>query len=111
MVKFILQTVILISLGIILYLAARTLPRISEEDTSAASTPQPHRFTIHLEKIDEWLKFFLEKFLRRMRVLIMKIDNIVSGWLNRFKKEPQKEAGFGGEDKKENGGSDAVNQI
>jgi len=102
MVKFILEIIIFLSLGFILYLAAKTLPRISESDTDLSSA-RSRWFTLYLEKIDEWLEFFLEKILRRVRVLIMKLDNVITKQLNRFKKEPQKEVAFGGEEKKENG--------
>lgn len=99
MLKFILDIIVVISLGAILYLFARTLPRISEvADDTLASRIRTHRLSMYVEKVDEWLKVFFEKFLRRAKVWILKLDNTVSDRLNRFKKGP-KELQFTEEEK------------
>lgn len=92
MASFILEIVMVVSLGIVLYLFARALPRvddvfISPQDAKLKTNPM----SVYLEKIDGWLKIFLEKLLRRIKVLLLKLDNIVSEKLNKFKKEQQKE--------------------
>ena len=91
MTKFIIQLVMMLSLGSILYIIARALPRISDDDLKNKKTNHPHWFISYLEKADEWLKAFSEKFLRRARVWILKLDNFVARKLSMFKKETPKE--------------------
>jgi len=90
MFKFILDIVVVISLGVVLYLLARTLPRISEvADDTLESRIRTHRLSMYVERMDEWVKAFFEKFLRRAKVWILKLDNTVSERLNRSKKGPK----------------------
>lgn len=81
----------MISLGTVIYLVARAVPRI--EDDVPAST-----INGGLSKIDRWLNalrperfdailnVFLEKFLRKVRLILMRIDNTVNGYLSKIKK-------------------------
>ena len=92
MLKFILNNLIMFSLGAILYLVAKTLPKIKDDALNVLSAPKPHWTTIYLEKFDEWFKVYLEKFLRRIRVWLLKLDNYVSQKLGGFKKESPKDA-------------------
>lgn len=88
MYNFILQIFIMVSLGTIIFLMARTLPRISE--TEPANLPKRKiDWLSHfpLEKIDALLNSFLEKTLRKIKLILMKLDNTVSKQLNKFKKE------------------------
>lgn len=90
MFKFALDIVVVLSLGVILYLFARALPRISEiADDTRDEKIRTHHLSMYAERVDEWLKVFFEKFLRRAKVWIMKLDNTVSERLNRFKKGPK----------------------
>ena len=73
---------------------SRALPRINDEEVKRSGNREPHWFTLVLEKIDVWLKAVSEKFLRRARVWILKLDNFVSQKLKHFKKETPKETGF-----------------
>jgi len=91
---FILQVIIMLSLGALLYLFGRALPRISEEDIRPQTALAPHRFMNFVEKADEWFKSVFENFLRRLRVIILKLDNMITKKINSFKKEPTKEVGF-----------------
>ena len=105
--KFILQMLIMLSLGAIVYLMARALPRISETDTSAPAGPiVPHWFMTYIEKFDEWLLFVLEKILRKFRLLILKVDNVITQKLHRFKKETPKETALPDGILKEGNGAD-----
>src|SRR5579872_5403836 len=89
MVRFIIQTLIMALLAFIMYLMARTLPRISDESDNS---PDNHsRAMVYIEKMDEFLKVFLEKTLRQIRVWILRLDNLISQKLNRFRKESPKE--------------------
>lgn len=92
MTSFILEIIMVASLGVVLYLFARALPRVDDVLVSPGDKKlRTHWLTVYLEKADEWLKVVFEKFLRRVKVLLLKLDNIVSKRLNKFKKEPQKE--------------------
>lgn len=95
MFKFILQIAIMLSLGAVIYLIARATPRINDEElrVKAAGVREP-RFMNFLEKIDARFKIYSEKFLRRVRVWILKLDNSVAQKLHRFKKEASKENAF-----------------
>ncbi|MBI5733073.1 hypothetical protein HY967_03905, partial [Candidatus Jorgensenbacteria bacterium] len=90
MFKFLVQMIMTISAGAIVYVFAKALPRINDDESSLRST-SPHPVMVYIERLDEWLLSFIEKWLRRLRVVIMKFDNAVSKKLNRFKKEPVKD--------------------
>lgn len=79
------------TLGVILYLMARALPRVNDVDTAPIKEPRLHWLTPVLEKADEKLKLFLERLFRRLKVIILKLDNFVSVKLNKFRKEEPKE--------------------
>ncbi len=88
MFQFIVTNILMVSLGTVLYLAVRTLPRIEE-----AASPEKRGFlerwvTSEMpEKIDVILNSFLLKFLRRMRVAVMKLDNTLTGQLKKIQPE------------------------
>lgn len=102
MFKFILQILIMLSLGAVLYLIARAVPRVSDEEIKKNHATIPsHGFMTFLEKIDDKLKLILEKLLRRTRIWILKFDNFIVEKLKKFKKEASKETAFPVEEKKE----------
>lgn len=87
MYNFILQIFVMISLGTIVFLVARTLPRISEMETANVSEKKANRWSsFPFEKIDIAVNAFLEKLLRKIKLILMKTDNMVSRHLNKFKK-------------------------
>lgn len=87
MYNFILQIFIMVSLGTIVFLVARTLPRITETETVNPPKRKINWFSsFPFEKIDEAINAFMEKFLRRIKLILMKMDNTVSKHLNKFKK-------------------------
>lgn len=92
--KFVLEIIIFISLGGVLYLLVRALPRVDDQVFNQPTEIKTHWFSIYLEKIDRWLKALLERWLRRLRVIILKFDNTVSRKLNTFKKEEPKTNGL-----------------
>ncbi|MFA6354519.1 MAG: hypothetical protein WCX12_02430 [Candidatus Paceibacterota bacterium] len=92
MLQFILSVLLLGSIGVILYLVARSLPRIEEGEVRrdelgfwgklvASEIP---------EKADQLFNSFLVKFLRKLKVFLLKIDNMIS---RRLKKIKHKNAG------------------
>lgn len=88
MYDFLLQTSFFVSLGIVIYLLARAVPRVHE---SGDVVHAPGRFDrllskLPLQKIDARLNVFLEKFLRRAKVILMKFDNSINYHLGRLRK-------------------------
>ncbi|MBI2591435.1 MAG: hypothetical protein HYW34_02040 [Candidatus Brennerbacteria bacterium] len=81
MYDLILQLAVFFSLGAIIYLVSRALPRINDVEIEV-KTPLA-RFDsflakLPLEKLDAIFGSFLEKALRRFRVGVLRLDN----WLN-----------------------------
>ena len=69
----------------VLFLFARALPRIDDTNTVAPRIPQvPHWIIGYIERCDEFLLSAFEKFLRRLRVMLLKVDNAVSEKLKQF---------------------------
>lgn len=85
MTDFILQLAVFLSLGAIVYILARAIPRIEEEERT--QNLFFGRLAAHLpvHKFDAALASFLEKNLRKMRVVLLKVDNGVSNFLGKIK--------------------------
>lgn len=86
MVAFILQILIMLSLGAMLYVVGKTLPRIDD------TVPKELVFTEHwvlqkIERVDKRIKTSSEKFLRRLGVLLLKWENKVNKKVTRLKEE------------------------
>lgn len=87
MYNFILQIFIMVSLGLVIFLVARTLPRIGE--TEALQNPKAKAnwlSSFPFEKVDVVVNASTEKMLRKIKLILMKMDNTVSKQLNKFKK-------------------------
>ena len=88
MLTFIVEMVMIVSFAAVLYVVIRVLPRVEETEVEGVV---PHhvvaKLTDYFERFDAWFAFVFEKFLRRVRVLILKLDIVVSRKLSRFKKE------------------------
>lgn len=97
MYNFILQIFIMVSLGTIIFLVARTLPRITETETVNIENKKRISWLSNfpLEKIDALINSFLEKTLRKIKLILMKLDNFVSRQLNKFKKDNNGSSGNG----------------
>lgn len=94
LLKYILHIVITGSLGVIIYLFARALPRVGDADAMPRETLKTHWLMAYVEKLDERFLSFVEKLLRRSRVVILKLDNTLTRKLHSFKKETPKESAF-----------------
>ncbi|MDI6820622.1 MAG: hypothetical protein QMD65_00380 [Patescibacteria group bacterium] len=103
MFKFVLQIIMMLSLGVIVYIFARATPRVNDLEAPSPSVLKTHWLMEYLEKADEWLLTFLEKLLRRLRVFILRLDNNLTKKLHRFKKDAAKENVFASEQVKVNG--------
>lgn len=108
MYDFILQTIIMLSLTVMIYLVARAVPRVSEAATPANKKDYVGKFfkKIPFDKIDTFLNSLTAKFLRKSKIIVLKLDNLISGSLNKIKttngngKENSKPTFFSNEQKK-----------
>lgn len=88
MYNFILQITAVLSLGAVIYILARAVERASE--TSQADR-ESNRFDklvakLPLAKVDAALNSFFGKFLRKSKVVVMKVDNLLNEYINKLKK-------------------------
>lgn len=88
MYQFIFQTLFMVSLGAIVYIIARAIPRVGEEEQSAERAVGESRVAVPvaLERIDRILGETLEKTLRRVKVLILKTEGVISRSLEKKRK-------------------------
>jgi hypothetical protein len=86
MANFILQILVFSSLGLIIYLLARAVPRVSDAAAPAKSVNFFEKLMAKLPmaKIDESINSFLAKFLRKSKVVIMKVDNFINHRLGKL---------------------------
>lgn len=90
MYNFILQVIMILSLGAVVFIATRALPRLT--DVTGDKPRRANLFDraiirrIPLDKLDTRAHFFMEKFLRKVKLLIMKTDNYVDDRIVRLKK-------------------------
>jgi hypothetical protein len=97
MLEFILINILFISLGGILYIIAKTLPRIDENgDQIIEKKSNLEKFIISdlPHKFDKNLNFYTGKFFRKLKILILRLDNYLTHKL--------KNMNLNGEDKKIN---------
>ncbi len=92
MFRFIIQTLIMAALAFMVYLMAEALPRISDEEVDAIKIKRSTRLMGYIEKVDNVLKSFLEKFLRKSKVWLLQLNNFIEKKLSKFKKDPAKTA-------------------
>ena len=84
MYELLLQLVLMLSLAVIVYLMAVAIPRVEEtkvKNNNNGSTKLP------LEQLDDFLNSVKDKLLRRLKVFVMKMDNLISRQLNNKKEE------------------------
>ena len=86
MFQFVVTNILMVSLGIVLYLVARALPRVDESIPTHG--PLGRWVTSEIpERVDLALNSFLGKFLRRMKLFLLKIDNILTERIKKIKTE------------------------
>jgi len=89
MYNFILQIIIMFSLGVMIYLIARASPRIGDIEVADESYHNKLDRIISrlpLDEIDVVISTAVEKFLRKSRLFLMKWDNTLSNHLKKIKK-------------------------
>lgn len=97
MYDFLLQLFFISSLAVIVYLMARALPRVANGETPRAFYDQLERWLekLPVHKLDEKLNNYFFKFLKKTRVIVMKMDNRIVHSLNRIKKNGENGNGNG----------------
>ena len=87
MAEFILQLVLVVAGGVLLYLVARTLPRLDETDPTPGPRHMLPEWVMHyLERADEKFIGFFERLVRTLRVSLMKFDNVLSERVRKMKR-------------------------
>jgi len=79
----------MVSLGVIVYMLALAVPRVSKPEESSLETNTTGKIKLGaahaLDKVDGKLKVIKDKTLRRLKVSIMRVDNFISKQLNNEK--------------------------
>lgn len=104
--QFIFTIVLMICLGTVLYLTVQALPRIEEAPSEEKGLLERWAYSEMPEKIDAALNGFLVKFLRKIKVLVLKLDNALAKHLQKMKPEENKRPnidfkGISGQNKEE----------
>lgn len=94
MYNAILQIIFFTSLGVMIYILARGAMR-AEENAPTAVPAKPNYFDtlikkLPLKKIDEFINAVLEKILRKMKIVVMKADNLLNRYISKVKKTGEK---------------------
>jgi hypothetical protein len=86
MLEFFLINIILIFFSGILYIIARSLPRINEENISNSKKNFLDRFIISdfPNKIDSLINFYIVKFFRKFKILLLRFDNYITEKLKKM---------------------------
>lgn len=84
MFQFIFSTILMLSIGSILYLAARALPRVEEEPRGKQNLLDRWAASELPEKIDATFNAYLVKFLRKTKVVLLKVDNSLTDRLKKI---------------------------
>lgn len=90
MANFALQIILVLSLGLIIFLFARAIPRVNGDDAHSPTDALEKKLerwiaALPLHKIDRGINLFLEKMLRKLRVMILKVDNVTHSFLAKVK--------------------------
>lgn len=88
--EFIFTIILMVCLGTVLYLTVQALPRIEEVPTDGKGFFERWAHSETPEKIDAAFNNFLLKFLRKVKVFILKFDNALAKHLQKIKPEQDK---------------------
>ena len=78
MTEFIFTTILMLCLGAVLYLTVQALPRIVEEPGDEGNFFERWARSEMPEKIDAAFNNFLLKFLRKFKIVVLRLDNALS---------------------------------
>ena len=84
MFLFIATDILFLAIGGFLYLMVRALPRVNEEPTEKQGALDRLAHSEIPEKLDAALEEFLVKFLRKLKLFMMRLDNALSKHLRKI---------------------------
>ena len=88
MYDLVLQIAFMGSIGVIVYLMALAIPRVQDgpyEGKSGIIGRLASKLPLH--KLDESVKSYKDKLLRRLKVIILRLDNFISRRINNQDKD------------------------
>ena len=84
MLLFIVTDILMVTVGVVLYLMVRALPRIAEESSERRGVLDRLAHSEVPEKLDAAIDTFLIKLLRKVKVFILQLDNALSKHLRKI---------------------------
>ncbi|MCR4275328.1 MAG: hypothetical protein NUV83_01050 [Candidatus Wolfebacteria bacterium] len=91
-ISFVFEIILMASLGAMIYLVARAVPRVNDTvlDEGSINKGLGERFgkfidSLPIEKADLTISRILERALRNLKLLVMRVDNKLSQHLTKFK--------------------------
>lgn len=91
MIEFILGNVLMLAAGLALYLLARALPRVAETEGAAREGILDRWVASEIpERLDAVINGVLEKFLRKAKVSVLKVDNALNDSLKKVRPDEKK---------------------
>jgi len=96
MLEFFLINILFISFGGILYIIARSLPRINEKDIDYSKNNFLDKLIISdfPHKVDSLINFYMIKFFRKFKVLLLRFDNYITERLKKMTNNEDKKINF-----------------
>jgi hypothetical protein len=73
-----LEITLLVSLAVIVYLMAAAVPRVEDKKVEEEGNGELRNSGLHFDKLDKFLLKLKDKSLRRLKVMVMKTDNLIS---------------------------------
>lgn len=87
MYDFIVHIVLVTSLAVMIYLLARALPRVVDDQGTVASGFFDRLVDrLPLQRIDIMLSEFFIKMLRKVKILVLKLDNTINHYIDQIRK-------------------------
>ncbi len=87
MAQFIFVNILMVSLAAIIYVVVRTLPRIDDGTPGNKNVFEKWLTSELPERFDAIFNGFLMKLLRKLKVVLLKVDNYLSGHIKKIKPE------------------------
>lgn len=86
MLQLILTNVLMLALGAILYLSARSLPRLADEETTERQYSWIERWVMSdiPHKVDQALNLWAGKLFRKVKIYLLRLDNYLTTQLKRM---------------------------
>jgi len=81
---FILELVFFVSFGIIVFLFVRKLPQVGDLPKNSGNLKKSFEFG-WIDRVDHKVAELLSKWLRKIKLVVMRLDNYVTGHIERMK--------------------------